>query len=290
MVRVAGLRPDQVNQFHSLGLDGLRHDVGGLLLGVVFAAVGDRRQVEEIQRVVSAVIHVPQFLFVLPDDHFFILEHAKKLGRLGEAGPGRRGTEETRVMHGKLPGGGPAHREAPHHQAVGIDAVVLANGIQRLEAVDFAGELVGAAITSIQMQDDRVWRRELPGAAETTLHKGEFAQGFSPAVTPEIKPVLFGSLEVVARGDHQAVRLDRAIDLGKVATDDLTGLAQPGRLALFERLGPGDAEFDLLERSRHLRLGVVDFVITQGIMHRLVKHDDVGKQRQQFRFVLEVFL
>ena len=59
-------------------------------------------------------------------------------------------------MHGEMPAGGAAHRKAAHGDSVFIDAIVLLDGFERFEHIDFAGELEGIAVASIRMQHDRI--------------------------------------------------------------------------------------------------------------------------------------
>ena len=65
------------------------------------------------------------------------------------------------MMDGEVPAGGAAHREAADGDAVVVDGVVLLDAVHRLESVDFAGELVGAAVAAVEAQDEGALRREI---------------------------------------------------------------------------------------------------------------------------------
>ena len=80
-----GLGPDDPFQFQAFFGHVLFHDVGGLLLGIQFAGIGDGWAVEKIDRVIGAVVPVPKLLFVPGRLDGFILEMVEKLAGLRES-------------------------------------------------------------------------------------------------------------------------------------------------------------------------------------------------------------
>src|SRR5262245_15395414 len=88
---------------------------------------------------------------------------AEKLRRLAEARARRNRGPESGVMRPELPSGRAAHAEAAHDDAVLVNAVLPFHRVERFEQVCFTGELVGVAETPVEVQHDRVARREFTG-------------------------------------------------------------------------------------------------------------------------------
>src|SRR5687768_1652000 len=100
----------------------------------------------EIGGVARAVVHPPQLLFIRCRREGFVLEDLQKVGSLGKAGSWIRGEPAVGIMYGELPAGRAAHRKTAHGDPIVVDAVMLLNGIERLERVNLARELVRVAV------------------------------------------------------------------------------------------------------------------------------------------------
>src|SRR5690606_17401251 len=128
--------------------------------------------------------------------------------------------------------------ETAHHDAVLVDRIKLAGMIQGFEQVDLAGELVGAAVAAVGVQDEGAGGGDLAGLLAALVEEGQFAEGFAAAVAPDIEAG--GRTAVALRHDH-AVGLHRAVDLRAVAAHDEALLGGPGRAALLELGGAFEA-------------------------------------------------
>ena len=74
MIGVRRLGADDVRQLDSFAFERLGHQVGGLLLFVDLAAVGDSRALKQVGRDLGAIIPMPEFLFIPSRFDIFILE------------------------------------------------------------------------------------------------------------------------------------------------------------------------------------------------------------------------
>lgn len=155
---------------------------------------------------------------------------------------------------------------------------------ERLEQIDFAGELVGAAIPPVEVHHNGALGLELSGAFVALIQKSEFAEGFAPAVTPEINPV--GSSGQCAGRDLQSEGLDGAVDFGAVGAGDQAGLGQPGGLALAQRLGAFKPALEQVAGGGGF-LGLEEFVVPQGPIDRFVVHLHVGQELELLRALFE---
>ena len=177
-------------------------------------------------------------------------------------------------MRAELPDRGATHREATDEETVVVDIVALASMGVGLPEVDLARELVGAAVTTVKMKHQAIGRRDLADVCSAVFKEGEFAQGFSAAVTPEVETR--ERTRIVIRDDH-TVGLDGPIDLRTVAAYDQTRLTRPRGLALQERsrarLAFGDKVVSDLEFSL-----VEILVIFAGPIRRLVEDFQVGQE------------
>lgn len=88
-------------------------------------------------------------------------------------------------MGAELPDGCATHAETADEQAVVIEGVGLAGMLVGLPEVDFAGELVGAAVTAVGMQDVAVVGRNLADGLPAILQEVQLAQVLAPAVAPK---------------------------------------------------------------------------------------------------------
>lgn len=135
-------RPDDAVEVHPLLRPRLGHDVGGLLLGIELAVVGDGRALEQVHGVVDAVVKGPELLLEPGRPEGLLLEDLEEAAGLGEAGAGVEGEPAVGVIHGELPARGASHREASERDPVVVDRVAAPD---RLEDVNLAGELEGVA-------------------------------------------------------------------------------------------------------------------------------------------------
>jgi hypothetical protein len=177
-----------------------------------------------------------------------------------------------------LPGGCAAHAEADIDQAVFIDGVALLHVFEGFEEVDFAGELVGVAIATVEVDGEVSLGSEFFGAEELELH-----QFFASAVAPEVEAV-FGGLVVgfVSFGDDEDVRLNGAIDAGDVTAR--AGEVNPFGLAGAEL---GEAGVGVGEGGAG-GFGVDQFVIDQRIADGVVIDLDVGEEGEEGGLVFEL--
>ena len=107
---MGGLRPDDVGEFHAELTHLAGHHVGGLLLLVELAAVGDRRSIAEVDGGVGGVIPSPESLLPGRDPgDVFVLEDVQKLRGLGEAGARIDAAPAVGVVGAKLPDGRATH-------------------------------------------------------------------------------------------------------------------------------------------------------------------------------------
>src|SRR4051794_31461892 len=108
----------------------------------------------------------------------------KELGSLAEARSWRRCCPVACEMRGELPAGSASHAETTDHNPVLVDPVMAAYAVQRLKEVDFARELVGVVVTTVEVKDDSVVRCELAGVAHPVPEEVHFAQRLIPSVEP----------------------------------------------------------------------------------------------------------
>ena len=146
-------------------------------------------------------------------------------------------------MHGELPHGGSAHREAAHRDSIVVDAIVFANGIEGLERVDLARQLVRVAEASVRMQHEGVGRCDLAIVLRAIVEEIDLAQILAATVKPEVEPMLLSAVKLVRRGDEQPDRLNRAVDLRDVTPHDAPGLLRPRSVASQQLVGSLLARF-----------------------------------------------
>ena len=75
MIGMSGLWSNDVRHFDPLAGQRFGHEVSGLFLFINFAAVSDRRAVEEIDRVIGRVVKTPEFLLVPSGPQRFTPKH-----------------------------------------------------------------------------------------------------------------------------------------------------------------------------------------------------------------------
>ena len=161
VIRMRGVGTDDVSQLHALRLQCGGHDVGRLLLPVLFAAIGHGRTIEQVYGIVGAIVDVPQLLLVPRWGDLFVLKYPQEFTRLGKTGSRRGGREQARIVHGELPASRSAHRKATDHDAIVVDRVATFDVGQRFEQIDLAGQFVGVAVAAVEMHHESVGGREL---------------------------------------------------------------------------------------------------------------------------------
>ena len=184
---VGGLRSDDVRELHAELAHLAGHDIGGLLLLVELAAVGDRRGVAEVNGGIGGVIPSPESLLPRRDlGDVFVLKDIQELRGLGEASARINATPAVGVVSAELPDSRATHGEAADEQAVIVDVVALAGVCIGLPKIDFAGHLVGAAVTTVKMEHQAVGGWNLADVLPAVAEEREFAQGLAAAMAPEI--------------------------------------------------------------------------------------------------------
>ena len=78
-------------------------------------------------------------------------------------------------MSGKVPASGAAEREAAHHPARVVDAVVALHDLECYEEIGFAGEAGAVTITTVGMKNDGVRRSELTRVGGPLLDEVELS-------------------------------------------------------------------------------------------------------------------
>ena len=184
-------------------------------------------------------------------------------------------------MGAELPDRRAAHGETTDEESVVVDVVALAGMGVRLPEVDLTGHLVGAAVTAVEMEHQAVVRRELTDILAAVAEEGEFGQSLAATVAPEVEA--HQRTRIVVRDDH-AVRLDRAVDLRLVATDDQAGLAGPRGLTFEERGGTGLALDDQIVGGLEFALIEILIVATRPV-DGLVEDLDVRQELLEARIL-----
>src|SRR5574341_302468 len=111
----------------------------------------------------------------------------QELRRFAEARAWRNRRPQPCVMRTELPGGSATHAEATDDDAVFVNAVLLFHFVQRLEQIHFACELVGVAITTVQMQHDGIARREFAVSRLAVGQEIDLAQRLATPVEPSVQ-------------------------------------------------------------------------------------------------------
>ena len=206
-VFVAGLGADEVREREAFGGHRFGHHVGGLLLAVDLAAVGDERDHPDVERLGGRIVEAPKLLLPRRRTERLVLEDFEEIRGLAEAGAGRRRRPTAGIVRGEVPARGAAEREAAHDQPVLVDRVVALHVGERFPQVRLAGEARAVAVAPVEVEHERAPRRELAGVAHAVVEEGEFGQVLAPAVEPEIKAVAPAVMGVETLGHDQSVRL-----------------------------------------------------------------------------------
>ena len=91
-------------------------------------------------------------------------------------------------MDGELPTGSAAHGEAADDDAIVVDGVTFLHVGERFEEIDLAGEFVGIAIATVEMEDESVGRSEFTGRLQAVVNEFEFGEFLVTAVKPGVEP------------------------------------------------------------------------------------------------------
>src|SRR5258708_5766752 len=209
------------------------HEIGCFLLRIDFAAVCDGGTVEQIARDARALVPAPERLLPRSARLAAGSECVGEDRRLGEPSAWRGRTPQTGEVRGEVPDTAAAHRKTGDGDAQGIDIVACAGGGERLEDVDFAGELRGVAEATIGNDAEGVFRDDLRRAGLALGEGGEL--GAFLAATEEPDHEGRGLRRIEAVGDEKPVGLHGAIELRSIAADDQTRRVEPGCLLLAQQ-------------------------------------------------------
>ncbi len=279
-VEVLGIDTDDVLQRHAFGGKRLLHHVGGLLLRVVVAAIGDRGAVDEVDGPIVAIVEVPELFFPPGRFQLFLLINSQELRRLREARARRRRRPAPGMMHGEMPARGPAHRESAHGDAVAVDGVVLLDVVHSFKCVHLAGKVVRVGIAAIGVQHESVRRCEVAKRLLPAVDEGQLAQRLAAAVKPDVEPMLKGGAWPIRRGDDQAIGLDRAVDLRDIAADDKACCRGPGGDTLTKLLDAVLALVEQLACDGDL-VFLKELAVFQCVMDGVAVDLDIGQEFKQ---------
>ena len=253
MIPVRGLRPDDVRHRDAFRGQRLGHDIGGLLLPVDLAAISHQRAIEEVDRVIGRVVEMPQLGFPRRGLQRFLLPHLEEIRRFAEARPGCDSGPEAREMGSEMTGRRAAHAESTHHDAVRIDLVLALHRVQRFEQVHFAGQLVGVAVATVQVQHDGVGRRKLTRIMLALPEEVDFVQGLAAPMKPGVETPAMGPRGREGRRHNQPIRLHAAIDFRHVAARYQAGRGSPGSGAGCEGIGAQNGRLGIRENDLESR-------------------------------------
>ena len=147
------------------------------------------------------------------------------------------GDEAVRVLQTEVPGAGCPHAHATQYDAVAVDLVVTAHGLDGLEDIRLAGPAVAVLHAAQRMQFDEVrFRAGFVGIAFIEArHELQLAHadGLRAAMQHDIEP--HGFCAVVVLRDDDAVGLCGSIDGRNEAAHDFAFLRGPRRLIGLQR-------------------------------------------------------
>ena len=182
-------------------------------------------------------------------------------------------------MGTELPDRGATHAETANEETVIVDGIRLTGVLIRFPEVDFTGELVGATIAAIGMQDETVSRGNLADALAAVLEETQLTQGLATAMAPEVEAQR--RADIGLRHDH-AVRLNRTVNARAVGTDDGAFLRGPRSFPFSEGGGAGLTFGD--EFMGGLKFGILEkLIIADRPIDGLVEDLDVGQELGQTR-------
>ena len=180
-------------------------------------------------------------------------------------------------MRAEMPRRRATHAEAADQNTILVDRVLAFHRFERFEKIDFAGQLAGVAVAAVEVQHDRVRRREFARIPLAVVQEIDFAQRFSAAVEPCVEAPAMRRVRRIGSGDYQPVGLHGAVDLRHIAAHDQARRARPGRRAVKQRVGALLALTEQVFGMRDIG-GLEEFAILQPVANSLVEDLDVGSQ------------
>ncbi len=172
------------------------------------------------------------------------------------------------IVRANVPGASAAHAEPAIQYAILVDGVLPLHRVQRLEQVHLAGKFAGVAIPPVQVQHDRIARREFAHVAFPIGQKVDLAERLAAPMKPQIQPPAMRRIRRVGRRHHQSVRLHALVDLRNVSAHHQPRRRGPCRMTLGKLTG---ALFSVRQQRPclgHL-VGIEELVVLQREAHRL---------------------
>ena len=264
-----GLRRDQMFQLAPVGFVGLAQDDRCLHLRVLFTAVAQHGDVEQVAHIVRRIVHAPQRRFV--EGHVFDF-HVLVTPGLGESGTGVHHRPMICVMRAQVLGAGATHREAHQRDALGIDLVVGLDVGDGLQHVDLPGALEADALAAEGLQHDGIAGSVFACVARATAEEVQIGVVLAAPVQADVERRRFGEVEAV--GDDQAIGQHCAVDRRDVAAHHQPMGSGP-RCGL-QLLQPFGGLLDRPVGLGHVLGGIPEFVEAQSELHRLDEDRHVG--------------
>ena len=257
---MAGAGRDQVDQLQALFLHGTTHEHMSLEEHVLLSHASDGRDDAGVGGVVDGVEHV-QGLFLVRRQRAHLDEvgqgRLRKVVRIHVATVGAEGDEAIGVLEAEVPGAGGAHGHAAEHNALAVDGIIAANGLDGLEDVGFAGPAVAVLDSAQGMQLDEVLfgsTRAGVVAVVEPAHESQLAHADGPGAAVQDDVEAAGPGRIVIGGHHEAEGLRRAVHRREIAAGQPAFLRLPGLLAGSERLDPLPAATECFPDQGHVGL------------------------------------
>ena len=139
-------------------------------------------------------------------------------GGLGKACPGMDDGPLVGITGSEVPGSRAAHGETHEGDAILVDAVLAADGLDGLHDVGLAGRLVADALAAEGVEDDAVFDREIPRAGHALVDEVEIGGLVAAPMEPDVEGD--GTVELQLGGNLEAVGLYGVVDLRAEPADD----------------------------------------------------------------------
>ena len=187
-------------------------------------------------------------------------------------------------MHRELPAARAAHGEPADRDPVVVDRQQRLHVGDRLQHVDFAGELEGVAVAAVGMEHDRVGRDDRARITEPLVKELHLADLLAPAVQPDVEAAWLRVGDVEVGRQDEAVGLDRTVDPRTESADCEPRLCRrTGRIvddqgpsaALREHAEPSACGVEQSLRLLDLLL-VVEKPVLDGELHGAGEHEHLG--------------
>ena len=113
-------------------------------------------------------------------------------------------------MHRKLPSGRASHAEAAHHDAIVVDGVEFLGVFEGFQGVDLTSEFVRAAITTVGMQHDGVFRLHIADLLRPLIDESKLTERLTAAMAPDVGANRGSDIGI---GNDKPVGLHATVDL-----------------------------------------------------------------------------